>query len=1187
MILVIVLFFTFSTLCYSSFYLPVGFGLSLFNKSSVDEFLSIDTITTLNPVFNWKKINNAIKYQFIIKEYENYPNEKSITIVRTFELKDTFFVVPDLIIQEGKFYSWNIRYFDGRNWSKLGDEFYFKVNLKYRKIEPEPITLYPGKYSPEVEVIKTLNPVFKWLKYKESTGYELIIFEDDKDGKTKKIFSEVNFGLIKDTFFVLKGNLLKTDVKYSWQIRSKLLNKFSPLSEKRYFKIILPKKLIIPEPIYPGYKIENQEIVATTTPTLIWKKIPDAESYSIAISKKDLDGKYKLIYDTERLMELKDTLFILPEGVLENNSSYRWNIKVNLKDGRSVYSKRLYFNVSIFETQKFDLPKIEIERSEDIEEILLTLEYAGLVKSFIQAVAYNDKIFISLTELLSNFMIPYSVKDDKLIESKSEDVSNFFIIDFNKNKAKNNQGEFEIKDIDWIEHLEQKYFSLEFLEKLLSINLEFDFSNLILYVKSDRTLPIYNEYLLKQKLSSLRRVQKEESLPLLFKRKRSLLNGFIFDYNVSQILLRNQKSNFNLITTIGGEILYGDFYYSRQLFKTTNTKSIIENFNWKYTPDPNNILTQLTLGDDFIDGINSYTYRGIKITNEPIEPRKKLGAYIYRDIIDPNSYIELYLNNELIDITKSDDKGIFSFEFPIGYGMSIYEFKIHTLKGETKSFRKLYHIPNDLLPEGIFNYQFTYGKLQFTENKLANIELKYGVKDYLTMNAGSEFISDRINRYLNFFGKSSIRASSNLFLNVLFSPKIQTKISANYTRPDYASSYFEFVNYKPHKFYNIAKLKNSLKGSLYFPIKLKASELGLYFNYESINYETSKRKFLNFSTYYLYKWFSLSGSLNFENNWSPSLNRIRFLTLGSTLNFNNILTNVPILNKSYLSTKTNYDLLKNKIFSYSFFYTTTFTKNLRFQINYERLISIKTSNINLSMFLELPQFKYLSNSNGRDLYNHQLSGSIGFSPEVNQFYFYSEPQVGRAAIYIQGFEDENENGLKEKNEKNIVGLDFTINSVAYSSILDNDTRIFFGLNPYQEYSVKLNEINLKTINYSCEFSEFNLLTDGNRLKVIQLPYYETGEIGGIVTRYFENEELPLSNVKLVIRNQKTGKKYLISTFSDGSFYFYGLPKGIYEIEVDKELLEKISLESYPEKIEFEISSKQNQLILENLKFVLR
>jgi len=239
------------------------------------------------------------------------------------------------------------------------------------------------------------------------------------------------------------------------------------------------------------------------------------------------------------------------------------------------------------------------------------------------------------------------------------------------------------------------------------------------------------------------------------------------------------------------------------------------------------------------------------------------------------------------------------------------------------------------------------------------------------------------------------------------------------------------------------------------------------------------------------------------------------------------------------------------------------------------------------MFLELPQFKYLSNSNGRDLYNHQLSGSIGFSPEVNQFYFYSEPQVGRVAIYIQGFEDENENGLKEKNEKNIVGLDFTINSVAYSSILDNDTRIFFGLNPYQEYSVKLNEINLKTINYSCEFSEFNLLTDGNRLKVIQLPYYETGEIGGIVTRYFENEELPLSNVKLVIRNQKTGKEYLISTFSDGSFYFYGLPKGIYEIEVDKELLEKISLESYPEKIEFEISSKQNQLILENLKFVLR
>jgi len=241
----------------------------------------------------------------------------------------------------------------------------------------------------------------------------------------------------------------------------------------------------------------------------------------------------------------------------------------------------------------------------------------------------------------------------------------------------------------------------------------------------------------------------------------------------------------------------------------------------------------------------------------------------------------------------------------------------------------------------------------------------------------------------------------------------------------------------------------------------------------------------------------------------------------------------------------------------------------------------------MNLYLELPQFKYLSNSNGRDLYNHQLTGSIGFSPEINNFYLYSEPQIGRSTLYIEGFEDKNGNGLRDKGEASIEGLDYVINSAAYSTNLNNGAKVFYGLNPYQEYDLRINEVNLKSLNYSYEFSEFKLMTDGNRLKVIQLPYYETGEIGGLVVRYFEKEEIPVPNIKLTVRNKKSGKEYLISTFSDGSFYFYGLPKGEYEIEIDKNILERLSLKSSPEKIEFEINPQKNLLIVENLKFILK
>ncbi len=1147
----------------------------------------VDTIHLLNPTLRWYGQKDAIKYQLVITEHENLFDEKTKSIIRTFEVTDTFFVVPDLILQDRKFYSWNVRSFNGKSWSKFGDEFYFKVDLKKKQIEKKPVTFSPGKFNPDFEIIKTLNPVFKWQKYRDAANYELIILEEDFQGNKRKIFSTKSLGLIKDTFFVLRGNLLRPNVNYGWQVRATTQNQFTPFSEIRYFKIILPKELRAPEPIYPGYKIENKEIIATTTPTFVWKKIPDVESYSIAISKRFSNGEYRLIYDSERLIEITDTFFTLAEGILENNSSYRWNIKALLNDGRIVYSRRLYFKVSVSETQKFELPQIAHNKSENLEEIMLTLEYGGVVKTFVQALAYNDEIYISIDDFFKNLKIPFSILNDKVIEGRLDNSQDYFLIDLNKMKAKNKNFEFNIEENDWIENFNQKYFSIRFIEKLLSIKLEFDFSNLVLYVKSERVLPIYNEYLLEQRLASLKKNTREKTIPLLFSRKRNLLNGFIFDYNLSQTLLRNNRTSYNLNTAIGGELLYGDFYYSRQVFSGINSRNIIENFNWKFTPDPNSILTQISIGDDFFDGINFYTYRGFSVTNEPIEPRRKIGTYIYRDIIEPNSYVELYLNNELINITKADEKGNYFFEFPINYGTSIYEFRIHTVKGEAKSFRRIFQIPYDLIPEKTFNYQITYGKLKFTENKFANVEFKYGVKDFLTLNAGSEFIKVPNNGYLNLFGKSSFRISSNLFLNMFYSPKIQTRITANYLRPDYASAYFELTSYKPNNFYNPLKFKNSFRGNLYFPIRMRTGELGVYFNYESTKAESFNRNLWSFNSYLLFNSFSLNGNLVFESNRSGLLSKRRDLIFGSTINFNNIFRNVPILNRSFLSSKATYEILRKKIFSYSFFYTTTLTKNLRFQINYERIVQIPISNFNLNIFLEFPQFRYLSNSNGKDLYNHQLSGSVGYSPEVNQFYLYRESQIGRATLYIEGFEDKNGNGAKDQDEKNINGLDFIINSALYSENLKNNSTIFFGLNPYQEYSIVLNESNLKSLNYSYENPEFKLLTDGNRLKVIQLPYYETGEIGGVVFRQFENEEILMSNVPLIIRNKNSGKEYSTFTFSDGSFYFYGLTKGKYEIEIDKKFLDRFSVKSYPEKIEFEINPKINQLMIENLKFVLK
>ncbi len=295
----------------------------------------------------------------IIKEFEDHPEKSKPVIIRTFELSDTFFIVPPNTLEENKFYSWNVRAFNGKFWSDFGEEFYFKVDLKYSiKIgdTKKPETISPGKFYPNIEIIKTLIPEFRWYKFEGSNSYSFNLERKEQDGTFKKVYSSDEFGLVKDTFIILKGNLLKEGIIYRWNIKSILKSGFSSYSNYRFFKIVFPKIRIVPEVLYPGYRTENKEKIATTTPTFVWRKVKDAENYSIAISKKGKDGKYKLIFDSEIKYKIQDTTFRIPEGVLESNSSYRWNLKVQLRDGRSFYSSRLYFQVVETKQSTFEIP---------------------------------------------------------------------------------------------------------------------------------------------------------------------------------------------------------------------------------------------------------------------------------------------------------------------------------------------------------------------------------------------------------------------------------------------------------------------------------------------------------------------------------------------------------------------------------------------------------------------------------------------------------------------------------------------------------------------------------------------------------------------------------------------------------------------------------------------------------------
>lgn len=1154
-----------------------------------DKSKQFEIINTLNPILKWYKDKNAIKYLLMIKEYEGELEKSQPMIIRTFTITDTFFVIPSPLLINGKYYSWNVKSFDGKSWGKSGDEYYFKVlltNKSEEHLKLVPVSISPGKLFPDIEIINTINMEFKWFNLPRANGYYLTIEKEIKPGTFQKIFSSENLDLIKDTSLILLGNLLKNNEKYRWNVSAKFVSGLSQPSEFRYFKLILPKILIRPYLYYPGYKVEGKEVVSTLTPTFVWKKIKEAEKYSIAISKKSEEGIYKLIFDSENKYKITDTLFTIPEGILENNSFYRWNLKVVLKDGRSFYSNRLYFKVIKSEPSTLPVPNALQEPEIYREEVLLKMEYAGILNAYVPSIYTQDVFYISFVEFFSNLKIPVNQENVNQYLILLQENEQPIVVDFNGKQIIRTDKAIEFNDEDFLKVDDEIFVTIQLLEKIISINLNIDFSNLILIVSSDKPLPVYQKFLLERKFASIKKGQKEKSLPLLFGRKRYFLNGFVMDYSINQILINKQRSNYLYNVGIGGEFLYGDFSYSRQESRSVNYSNRIENFNWKFTPEPNNYLTQLVIGDHFVDGINLYSYRGIGFTNEVVQPRTKIGNYLYQDKTDHNSLIELYSNQDLIDITRSDESGNYSFLLPLNYGMSNFEFRIHKLSGETKSFRKIYQIPYDFLPAGIFNYKINAGELKFTKDKFVYGEFIYGVNDFITFSGGSEYVRGSSAEQLNYFGKSSVRISSNVLFNIFYSPKIYSKINWSLVTPNYASYDFEFTNYKQNIYYNPAKLIRSFEGNFYVPIKIKNTTLNILSKQGLLKTEYYKRYNISLGLYLLYNWFSFYTNFSGENLESKNLLKRRDLSLNASINSGNLFNNIHVMNNTVFSTKANFNLIDKNIFSYSFFATTTLFKNLRFQINVERLVGIKVTNINLNLLLELPHTRYSLNLNGKDVINHQIYGSVGYSPQINTSYFYREPQINRSAVYIEGFQDKNGNTKRDSDENNLKGLDFIINSAAQSRKLKNNGILILGLNSYQDYEIRINESGLIQANLSYEVPEFRITTDGNRLKVIRLPYYETGEIGGVVVRFSEGEEIPIINARLIIRNLDNDKEILITTFYDGSFYYYGLRKGKYSIKIDQKYLEKVSLKSKPEEVVFEIDPIKNHYFIEDIKFLL-
>ena len=225
-------------------------------------------------------------------------------------------------------------------------------------------------------------------------------------------------------------------------------------------------------------------------------------------------------------------------------------------------------------------------------------------------------------------------------------------------------------------------------------------------------------------------------------------------------------------------------------------------------------------------------------------------------------------------------------------------------------------------------------------------------------------------------------------------------------------------------------------------------------------------------------------------------------------------------------------------------------------------------------------------SGGRTSFSETVRGSIAFDGNNREFVYDNRQQVGRSGISVRMFVDENDSGIYEKNERIIPGNAVRLLNSSSRQVTKSGISRLTQLLPYRRYNFIINEAYIRDPLLVPKYKEFAIVTDPNRYKQLDVPFYITGIIGGLVIRRGESGPEPIGGLRLHLVGIGNHKELTLHTFADGSFYAMEIPPGSYEISVDSAQLLFLDAISTPEKHYFEIEAIAEGDFIENLNFIL-
>lgn len=815
------------------------------------------------------------------------------------------------------------------------------------------------------------------------------------------------------------------------------------------------------------------------------------------------------------------------------------------------------------------------------DEISIMLNVQRIGNTEMPAIIYKDAAYLPVKELFDYLKIKNTQSAD------NDSIGGFFIhadakylIDKRNNIIVYQNKVYNLKPDDLISTEANLYLKTDYYSQVFGLDCSFNFRSLSIAVTTKLELPAIREMQLQMMYKNISRLKGEKKADTTIHRTYPLFHVGMADWSV---LATQQKGFSSTKINLGlGAMLAGG--ETDVFLNYSNTEAFDKRqqfYSWRYVDNDNRILKQITAGKIFAQSTASVyaPVTGVQFTNTTTTYRKSFGSYIISNTTDPGWTVELYVNNVLINFTRADASGFYTFEVPMVYGNSVVKLRFYSPWGEERFREENVSVPYSFLPKKQFEYNVTAGIVQDGQkSRYSRANLSYGLNKRITIGGGVEYLSSVTSGSSMPYITSSMRVGSNILLSAEHTYGVRSKGTFTYRLP----SNFQFdLQYTKYDRLQTAVRFNYLEEKkLVLSLPVRGKKFSTFSRLTVSQFKLPKTSYT--STEFLLSSIVAGVSSNITTYMLLTDPIHPFVYTNASLNFRlpKGIRFTPQVQYEYI--QKNFSMLKGEVEKNLFnrgFLNVSFQKDM---IN-----KITSATVGFRYNFSFAQTAFSSTHSNHTAFTTQSAkGSLMFDDRTGYVGVNNQSNIGKGGLVIKPFLDVNCNGKRDAGEPAAVGLKLHINGGRVEHNKKDTTIRIIGLEAYTIYYLELLNNSFDNIAWQLTKPTISVTVDPNQFKEIDVAVAVVGEASGTVL--FESAK-GRSGVGRIIVNFYDSNSHLVKktlTEPDGFFTFMGLPPGKYSASLDEAQLEKLSMKCIPVVKEFTISQNLDGDIVDNLKFLI-